>query len=420
MIRKSFADYPLVAFALLLTAFGIAMVYSAGQTEVPSPIVAAAWKRQVMFFALGLAAFWTCTRLSVRFLEWATWPAYLFGVALLMLTLVFGEGAGTAESMKGWITIGGRRLGQPAEFAKLAVVLMLARVLSARRGPPKSLLELVKPAIVVLVPWLLVMLQPDLGTGLVFIGMFFGMLFWAGVSGPLLLLAASPVVSLVLAFSTGLWGAWFLILLAVVLLYKPFVVEGVVLVAANVIMGVAAPILWETLKPHQRNRLLVFLDPSLDPRGASYNVLQSRIAIGSGGWLGKGFTEGSQKRLAFLPEQQTDFIWSVVGEELGFLGVLAGLLLFLFLFLRVIRVATRANDSFGSLVAFGLAATWFVHVVVNVGMTINLMPITGIPLPFFSKGGSFLLASWIAVGMLVRISSEGRGKAGEIPFELRT
>lgn len=420
MIRKSFADYPLVAIALLLTAFGIAMVYSAGQTEVQSAAVAGAWRRQLMWLAVGLSAFWVCTRLSVRFLEWVTWPAYLFGIALLLLTLVIGEGAGTAASMKGWITIGGRRLGQPAEFAKLAVVLMLARVLSSRRGPPKSLLDLVKPAAVVLVPWVLVMAQPDLGTGLVFIGMFFGMLYWAGVSGPLLLLAASPVVSLVLAFSTGLWGAWFLILLAFVLLYKPFVVEGVVLVAANVIMGVAAPILWETLKPHQRNRLLVFLDPSLDPRGASYNVLQSRIAIGSGGWLGKGFTEGSQKRLAFLPEQHTDFIFAVVGEELGFVGVLAALVLFLFLFLRVIRVATRANDSFGSLVAFGMAASWFVHVTVNVGMTINLMPITGIPLPFFSYGGSFLLASWIAMGVLVRISSEGRGKAGEIPFELRT
>jgi rod shape determining protein RodA len=245
------------------------------------------------------------------------------------------------------------------------------------------------------------------------------MLFWSGVSAPLLLLAASPAVSLILAFNTKLWGAWFLIFLAVVLTYKPYIVEGVVLVAANVIMGVAAPALWERLSEPQQNRLLVFLDPTRDPQRAGYHVLQSKIAIGSGGWVGKGFTEGSQKRLAFLPEQHTDFIWAVVGEELGFLGVTAGLLLFLFLFLRVVRVATRANDSFSSLVAIGLAASWFVHVIVNIGMTINLMPITGIPLPFFSYGGSFLLACWLAVGMLVRISSEGRGKAGEMPFELR-
>ncbi|HSA56135.1 MAG TPA: rod shape-determining protein RodA [Gemmatimonadaceae bacterium] len=418
MIRKSLADTPLVVIALLLTAFGIAIVYSAGQTDVPVRYVEIAWRRQLMWLAVALVAFWVCTRASVRLMEWVTWPAYVLGVLLLVITLVIGEGGGTAASMKGWLTIGGIRLGQPSELAKLTVALMLARVLSSRKGAPKSLLDLVKPAAVVLVPWVLVMAQPDLGTGMVFIGMFFAMLFWAGVSWPLLLLAASPAVSLVLAFSTGLWGAWFFLLLAAVLFYKPYIAEGVVLIVANIVMGVAAPILWANLKPHQQNRLLVFLDPSRDPGGSSYQVLQSKIAIGSGGWVGKGYTMGSQKRLAFLPEQHTDFIFAVVGEELGFLGVLAAIGLFVMLFLRVIRVATRANDSFSSLVAFGLAGSWFVHVVVNVGMTINLMPITGIPLPFFSYGGSFLLACWIAIGVLVRISSEGRGKAGEMPIEI--
>lgn len=415
MIRKAVADYPLALLALLLTAFGIAVVYSAGQTDVPVAAVQGAWLRQVTWLGLGLAAFLIVSRMSVRFLEWAALPAYLLAITLLVVTLVFGSGAGTAESMKGWLTIGGRRLGQPSEFAKIAVALMMARVLASYRVAPRSLLELVKPGIVVLIPWLLVMLQPDLGTGLVFIGLFFAMLFWAGTSGTLLLLAASPVVSLVLAGSTGLWATWFILLLVVVWLYKPYVVEGVVIVAANVTMGVAAPIVWNSLEPHQQNRLLTFLDPSRDPRNSGYQVAQSRIAIGSGGWTGKGYTEGSQKRLAFLPEQHTDFIFAVVGEELGFLGVAAALTLFLFLFLRVIRVATRASDNFSSLVAFGLAGSWFVHVIVNVGMTINLMPITGIPLPFFSYGGSFLLACWIAVGVLVRISAEGRGRAGELP-----
>jgi rod shape determining protein RodA len=319
--------------------------------------------------------------------------------------------------MKGWLTIGGVRLGQPSELAKIAVVLMLARVLASYRQAPRSLLDLVKPAIVVFSPWALVMAQPDLGTGLVFIGLFFVMLFWAGVSGPLLLLAASPVISLVLAGSTWLWAAWFLILLIVVWAYRPYAFEGVSVVVANVMMGVAAPILWyNVLESHQRNRLLVFLDPSRDPKASGYHIAQSRIAIGSGGWTGKGYTEGSQKRLAFLPEQHTDFIWAVLGEELGFLGVTAALVLFLMLFLRIIRVATRASDSFSSLVALGLAGSWFVHVIVNVGMTINLMPITGIPLPFFSYGGSFLLASWIAVGVLYRISSEGRGQPGGLPM----
>ena len=414
MIRKAVADYPLALIALLLTAFGIAVVYSAGQTEVANSGIQGAWVRQLTWLAVGMVAFLVTTKMSVRFLEWAALPAYLLGIALLVLTLFIGSGAGTAASMKGWIGVGGFRL-QPSEFAKIAVAMMLAKVLSSYRVPPKSLVDLIKPAIVVVVPWVLVMLQPDLGTSLVFIGLFFAVMFWAGASGTLLLLAASPVVSLLLAGSTGLWATWFILLMVIIWLYKPFVVEGVVLVIANLTMGVAAPIIWEkVLEPHQRQRLLVFLDPSRDPMASGYQVLQSRIAIGSGGLTGKGYTQGTQKRLAFLPEQHTDFIFAVVGEELGFLGVATALVLFLFLFLRIIRVATRASDSFASLVAFGLAGSWFVHVIINVGMTINLMPITGIPLPFFSYGGSFLLACWIAVGMLVRISAEGRGRPGEL------
>jgi rod shape determining protein RodA len=179
----------------------------------------------------------------------------------------------------------------------------------------------------------------------------------------------------------------------------------------NVTTGVIAPMMWEKLAPYQQKRLMTFIDPTADPRASGYHVIQSKVAIGSGGFFGKGFTMGTQKRLAFLPEQHTDFIFSVVGEELGFLGVTVVLALFLWLFLRITQVAERANDSYSSLVAFGLMSGWFVHVLVNVGMTLNLMPITGIPLPFFSYGGSFMLASWLAIGILMRISGEGRGSA---------
>ena len=282
-MKKSAGDYPLLIIALLLTAYGFAVVYCAGQTDVPIAAVAAAWKRQLAWFLISLVVAWICTRASVRFFEWAALPAYVFGLIMLAVTLVIGSGAGTAAGVKGWITIGGIRLGQPAELAKVTVALMLARVLSARRQAPKSLLELVKPAIVVLIPWVLVMAQPDLGTGMVFIGMFFAMLFWAGVPAQLLLLAASPAISLVLAFSTGLWGAWFVLLVAVVLMYKPYIFEGVALVVANVVMGVAAPILWERLDPYQQNRLLVFLDPGKDPRSSGYHIAQSKIAIPAAG-----------------------------------------------------------------------------------------------------------------------------------------
>jgi len=340
-----------------------------------------------------------------------TTPLFLFSIFLLGLTLVIGKGAGTAASTKSWLAIGSHRIGQPSEIAKVTVVLMLAKVLSNHRETPKSLLDLWKPALVVGIPWAIIMLQPDLGTGIVFIGIFFAMLYWAGVSWPLLILLASPAISLVLSFSVGLWGAWFFVLLALVLWYRPYLIEGIVLMVLNVATGVVAPMMWEKLAPYQQNRLKVFIDPSSDPRASGYHVIQSKVAIGSGGLFGKGFTLGTQKRLAFLPEQHTDFIFSVVGEELGFLGVTVVLALFLWLFLRITKIAERANDSFSSLVAFGLMSGWFVHVLVNVGMTLNLMPITGIPLPFFSYGGSFMLASWLAVGILMRISGEGRGSA---------
>ncbi|MBL8984607.1 MAG: rod shape-determining protein RodA [Gemmatimonadetes bacterium] len=419
MIKRVVADYPLALIALLLTAFGVAMVYSAGQTDARVVADMTAWQRQLMWCAVALGVAYGVSRASVRFLEWVTLPAYVLSLVLLAVTLLFGSGAGTARSMSGWLTIGGVRLGQPAELAKVAVVLMLARLFATRREAPKSLVDLLAPAAAVLVPWVLVMLQPDLGTGMVFVGIFFGMLFWAGTPWPLLLLVASPGVSLVLAFSTGLWGAWFLLLIALVLWYKPYVVEGVVLIVANVVMGVAAPVLWERLNPYQQGRILVFIDPQRDPKRTGYHVIQSQIAIGSGGLTGRGFLEGTQKEGAFLPAQTTDFIFAVLGEELGFLGVSVALTLFVFLFLRVIRVASRANDGFSSLIAFGLLSSWFVHVVVNIGMTLNLMPVTGIPLPFFSYGGSFMLSCWLAVGILIRVSAEGRGEADALPIGLR-
>jgi rod shape determining protein RodA len=407
-VRRIIGDLPLLLIATTLSLFGVAMVYSAGVTDTPT-FVHNLYRSQLVWLLIGLGGAYAVSRSSVRFVEWATFPAYLLTLFILWLTLVIGKGGGTAASTRSWIAIGGHRLGQPSELMKLTVVLMLARVLASRAESPNSLADLWKPILTVGIPWLVIMLQPDLGTGIVFIGIFFVMLFWAGTPWPLLVLLASPVISLVLSFSTMLWGAWFFVLLALVLRYRPYLVEGISLLLINIVVGVFAPVVWERLAPYQRNRLLVFLDPSVDPRNAGYHVIQSKVAIGSGGLLGSGFLMGPQKRLAFLPEQHTDFIFAVVGEELGFIGVTIALALFLMLFLRITNIAERANESYSSLVAFGLMGCWLVHIVVNVGMTLNLMPITGIPLPFFSYGGSFMLASWLAIGILMRISYEGRG-----------
>ena len=400
-------DKGLFVSVVLLALYGLATLYSAGQTDVPT-FVATIWQRQVLWLALGLIVAGIIFRTSPRMLEWATPFAYAIALFLLLLTLVVGTGAGTAAGSKSWIAIGGHRFGQPAELAKLATILMLARWLAAQREPPATIRDLIIPGIIAGLPCLLVLKQPDLGSAIVFIAILFLMLFWAGTKPSLLVLLASPVIGLVLAFSTVAWGIWIAVLAALLLWWRPYLWEGLAIMGLNVLGGVLALPFWNRLAPYQQNRLLAFLNPDVDPRAAGWHVIQSKVAVGSGGLLGKGFTEGTQKRLAFLPAQHTDFIFSVVGEELGFVGVLVALCLFAWLLFGLLRVARRATDPFSSLCVFGIAGLFFTHIVENVGMTINLMPITGIPLPFFSYGGSFLLACSIGVGIALRVAWESR------------
>jgi rod shape determining protein RodA len=203
-----------------------------------------------------------------------------------------------------------------------------------------------------------------------------------------------------------LFTIYMLALLAFIYFYRSQLWESVLVVGANLAAGTIAIPLWNSLQDYQRNRFLVFLDPYIDPRGAGYQHIQSRIAIGSGGLLGRGFTEGSQKRLAFLPEQHTDFIFAVIGEELGFIGAGAVVMVYGFILWRLARMAERAPDPFAGIVMFGIFGAWLTHILVNVGMNVGVMPITGIPLPFLSYGGSFLLATFIALGIVERMAAE--------------
>jgi len=400
-------DRPLIVVTLLLVAYGLLTLYSAGQTDVVTQ-AQGVWLRQLVWVGIGVVAVAVVFRFSFRLLEWLAPAAYGASILMLLLLLAVGTGQGTASGTKSWLSIGGHQLGQPAELAKLAVILMLARYLSSLREAPRNLRELIPPCLIAGVPFLLVLKQPDLGSAIVFVGILFLMLFWAGVKPSLLFMLASPGLSLLLAFNTWTWGIWMVVLAALLLAWRPYVAEGVILYVLNSVMGALAMPLWQRLAPYQQNRLLTFLNPEIDPRAAGYHAIQSRVAIGSGGWFGNGFTNGPQKRLAFLPAQHTDFIFSVVGEELGFVGVCVALLLFLLLFLVLLRIARRATDPFASLVVFGVLALLFTHVFENVGMTVNLMPITGIPLPFFSYGGSFFLACCISIGMVLRAAWDAR------------
>ena len=406
-MRRTGLDKPLLLAVLALVVSGLATLYSAGQTDFPT-MAANIWQRQLIWLAMGTVGAVLIFRTIPRVLEWFTPVLYFGALALLVLTLLFGTGAGTAAGSQSWIAIGGVRLGQPTEFAKLATILMLARQLAGRRESPATLVTLIPSAAIAAAPFVLTLLQPDLGSALVFPGIMFAMLFWVGVKPSLLFFVASPVISLAFAASTGLWGAWIVALTLLLIWRRLYVVEGLVLWGANVFMGVVAVRLWTGLAPYQRNRILSFLNPEMDPRATGWNIIQSKVAIGSGGWFGKGFTEGTQKRLAFLPAQHTDFIFPVAAEEFGFRGVIIALSLFAFFFLVLIRIARQAVDSFSCVMVAGVAGMLFTHVVENIGMSVGVLPVTGIPLPFYSYGGSFMLVCLISIGLTLRVAWESR------------
>jgi len=410
-VRKLFGlwaiDGPLVGAIVLLSLLGLAMIFSAVNTIDPDPSIAGVWIRQGIWFALALVVFTAVSRIPQRWLEWVATPAYVFGLVLLGATLVIGTGAGTAVGTKSFIELAGFRF-QPAEPAKIATILALAQYLSSRAEAPANLRDVVVPGIIAAAPLGLVLLQPDIGTAQAFVGILFAMLFWAGTPVPILLLLASPLPALILAFDARIWAVYIVLVgIALYLLrYRLFFYESVAVILANFAAGTIATPLWNSLAGYQKNRLLVYLDPQFDPLDQGWNIIQSKVAIGNGGLTGQGYLEGTQKRFNFLPEQHTDFIFSVVGEELGFVGVVVALALFGFVLWRLIRLAAETSDPFAGLALLGIFGAWFTHIFVNVGMTIGLVPVTGIPLPFVSYGGSFLLMSWVALAIAVRVAHD--------------
>jgi rod shape determining protein RodA len=342
----------------------------------------------------------------IRWIEWLALPAYFVGLAALAVTLVIGTGGGTAASMKGWIRVGGFAV-QPSQFANVATILMLGRVMGGWRETPQTVWALWKPIAIVVVPMLMVLAQPDLGTAMVFGGVLIATLFWASTPLGVLFMLASPLLGLAFAYvATWVYSVYMLILIAFLYLYRARTSEWVLVLSLNLITGTLAWPLWNSLEDYQQARIVSFVDPTLDPQGSGYQVIQSTVAIGSGGIFGQGFLEGPQKRLRFLPEQHTDFIYAVIGEEMGLIGGGLVLLAYLVILWRLVKLAERLPDPFGGIVVFGVAGAWLTHVLVNVGMTLGVMPVTGIPLPFVSYGGSFLLATYIALGVAQRVALE--------------
>ena len=331
----------------------------------------------------------------------------IYGVTVISLIAVRLIGT-TALGAQRWISVGPLNV-QPSEFAKIAAILLVAAVLS--RHPVERPVDLLRPLGVIAIPWLLVFIQPDLGTSLVFGALMLTMLYWSGMPFEWLVLLLSPLAT---ALVTGLlpWALVIWIPLMAVLAYKALPwrrLAVIITLAIHSLMALITPWLWMNgLKDYQRDRLVLFLDPSQDPLGGGYHLLQSTVGIGAGGWFGTGLLQGQLTKLRFIPEQHTDFIFSALGEETGFIGCLLVVLGFALLMGRLLQIARNARSDFESLVVVGIGTMLMFQVVVNIFMTIGLGPITGIPLPFLSYGRSAMVVNFLCLGLCLSVVRRSR------------
>jgi rod shape determining protein RodA len=388
---------PMAGAAIGLVVIGLLTVYSA--TTVPGAHQGL-WLKQLLWAFLALGAAWIVIAIPFRLFDSLAWPAYAISVVLLIAVLVMGT---SVMGAKRWLDLGPLRF-QPSEIAKIATVWLLARRFDNPRLDLRKVRDWLLPLLLVLVPMALVAKEPDLGTSLSFPVMLVTMYFWAGMPLGQLALGLSPVLNVVLFFVTGsLW--WFAgIFLAMLAMIRPRPITLAVMLVVNGAVAYAVPHLWDHMHDYQKRRIETFLNPGSDPYGAGYQIIQSRIAIGSGGVLGKGYLKGSQKALAYLPMRHTDFIYSVVGEELGFLGSLTVVVFYVVLILRGYRVAMVARSQFASLMAVGLVSALFYHIMVNMLMTIGWAPVTGLPLPLISYGGTALVVNAVQIGLLQNVA----------------
>lgn len=398
---------PLEGVDLLLWGIPLAMVAVAGiliaSTQRQAPY--AVWYQHWITAAVGMGLALVLARISLERYQPFRWLIYGVMVASLVAVRVVGVSALGAQS---WINIAGFNV-QPSEFAKVAAILLLAGVLA--RHPVERPVDLIRPVAMISVPWLLVFVQPDLGTSLVFGAVLLVMMFWSGMPGAWLLLLLSPLFTAIMA-GTIPWAllAWVPAMGLVAWRSLPWKVLATSLtLAIQGVFALGTPWLWSHgLKDHQRARLTMFLDPSQDPLGGGYHLLQSTVGIGSGGLWGTGLMQGHLTLLRFIPEQHTDFIFSALGEETGFIGSTLVVVGFVLLMWRLLQIAGRARTDYESLVVVGIGAMLMFQVVVNINMTIGLGPITGIPLPWLSYGRSAMLVNFISLGLCASVSRHGR------------
>ncbi|MBF2079550.1 MAG: rod shape-determining protein RodA [Synechococcales cyanobacterium T60_A2020_003] len=389
-------DWLLLIAVVGITIFGGIVIRS---TELSEQLTD--WRQHWIIGGIGLVTAMALARWRYDNLTRTFWIIYaLTNLSLLSVIFLGTEALGAQR----WITIGGFNI-QPSEFAKIGMIITLAGLLHERTA--STIPAIVQTLSIAAVPWFLVFIQPDLGTSLVFGAITLVMLYWANANPGWLVLMISPLVSAIL-FSVFFpaWVVWAILMGVIAWKTMPwpfYSTVGAMLV--NLASGGLGQVFWNLLQDYQKDRLILFLDPDKDPLGGGYHLIQSRIAIGAGQLWGQGLNQGTQTQLSFIPEQHTDFIFSAVGEELGFVGCMAMLIAFWLICLRLVLIAQNAKDNFGSLLAVGVLAMLVFQVLVNIGMTIGLAPVTGIPLPWMSYGRSALLTNFIAIGLVESVAN---------------
>ncbi len=390
-------DWSLLLITTALTIFASVVIASTQLNQESTPY---GWNH----FFLGLIgvgiALWVARLRYEVLLQWQ-WVIYaVVNAALLAVIFVGTSGLGAQR----WITLFGFNV-QPSEFAKVGLIITLAANLQGQKSP--TLFSMIRVLAIAAVPWCLIFLQPDLGTSLVFGAISVGMLYWANVNPGWLVLMISPMVAAIMFhFSIPIWLVWSVGMGLIAWFTLPWrLFSTVTATAINLISGKLGEVFWGLLKDYQKDRLILFLDPDKDPLGGGYHLIQSRIAIGAGQLWGRGLHQGTQTQLNFIPEQHTDFIFSAIGEEWGFVGAIAVVAAYWFICLRLVLIAQNAKDDFGSLLAIGVFSMLIFQVVINIGMTIGLAPVTGIPLPWMSYGRSALITNFLALGIVESVAS---------------
>jgi rod shape determining protein RodA len=399
MQNKFFKQFNLVLLAAAsgLITIGLLAIFSAtfGNADV-----AANFTKQIIAATVGLAIVLFITYLPSRYISQSAYILYGLNMLLLVLVLFIGK---KISGQTSWFSIGGFGV-QPSEFAKFTTVLVLANFLTNKQTDIDitKLKDFVIAAMLCLFPVGLIMLQPDTGTSLVFLVMLLPILYWAGLPNYVLFFIVAPAIAAVCAFlGTFIFIGCLLLILGSLFYFKKNLLISTLIITAAIFAGLSVNVVYNKLQPYQQKRIVAMFNPEADALGSGYNVIQSKIAIGSGGMWGKGFLQGTQTQLKYIPEQWTDFIFCMVGEEFGFAGSILVIILFLTLIVQTIHVAFLCKNKFLSICCIGFASIFIFHMVINLGMTMGIMPVIGIPLPFMSYGVSFLLANMFMLGVVM-------------------